>query len=344
MYTSGQLEDIPKTTFVWNEDTEAERIFYTSATAACGFFYEKNFIVLPHLTRGSASCVHLPHLDFTRIHDYWNIVKNTDDSAYISVPETVRVAIKTLLPKSETQNINILRNREDNWKAVEKVFWKYVQNLRLNDSLHIKHLEVRVTSYGTISSYLRPKNKKDILICYLRKDMSVAHLAEIILTALFRQIQRKLKLPWETTEGMVDILLTHSPLAKYFHSYKPTLYATNSTTEHMHIQSSSYLRLLGLSYEKPFSIIKNTVYYLKKPIEHILTHSQIKIMKFLIQNENIVVEYDILGNILWKSEEDYSLWAITKQLQRLVANLKSYGVPESMFHIVRGKGFMFTNG
>ena len=67
-------------------------------------------------------------------------------------------------------------------------------------------------------------------------------------------------------------------------------------------------------------------------------------MKFLIQNENIVVEYDILGNILWKSEEDYSLWAITKQLQRLVANLKSSGVSESMFHIIRGKGFMFTNG
>ena len=275
MYTSGQMQDIPKTTFVWNDDTEAERIFYTSATAACGFFYEKNFIVLPYLTRGSASCVHLPHLNFEKIPDYWKIVKNTDNSEYISVPKTVRDAIKTLLPKSETQNISILHNREVSWKAVEKVFWKYVQNLSLDYLLPIANLEVRVTSYGTISSYLRPKNKKNTLICYLRKDMSVAHLAEIILTAQFRQIQGKLKLPWETTEGMVDILLTHSPLAKYFHNYKPTLYATNSTTEHMHIQSSSYLRLLGLSYAKPSSIIKNTVFYLNKPIEHIFTYSHI---------------------------------------------------------------------
>lgn len=343
MYLSGQKQDIPKTTFMWNENTEAEHVFNTCISTACGFFNIKNFLVMPSLLRGNAACVYLPDIQYNEINNFWINIGRYNDSSYIRVPKNIRVKLKKLLPLVSEQNIRTLALKKLQWKKVEKPFWRYIKRLAIQTPLTIHSLEVRITGYGTISSYLYNKKNKNHLVCYLRKDMSVAHLAEIILTALLRSTQKSLNVPWEATEGMVDILLTKSPLAKYCTNYKPTLYAASHTRKIHQTLSKKYVASLGLLFEKPFTVQKDTIYFLGKSISSKLTKSQATILKFCIQNENSIVNYDTLGSLLWSSDEKYSLWAINKQLQRLEAKLKKIGVPNTMFHIVRGQGFVLTN-
>ena len=343
MYTSRQNKDIPKTSFVWNADTEAERIFNTCISTASGFFNSKGFLVLPYLIKGDASCVYLPHIAYASIPNFWTRLTRLSDSKYICMPKAIGTKLKALLATLPTLAPKELSVKECEWKNVEGVFWNYVNELAIESTLSIRSLEVRITQYGTISSYLYEKTRENHLVCYLRYDMSVAHLAEIILTALLRPMQKSLHLPWETTEGMVDILLTKSPLAKYFTNYKPTLYATSHIQKRPEMVSKKYVAQLGLKLSKPFALKNNTVFYHTKPLSQSLTKSQELILKHCLQNENSIVEYDTLGTLLWDSDEQFSLWAINKQLQRLVDNLKSLGVSSDLFHIVRGRGFILTN-
>lgn len=343
MYISGQKQDIPKTTFMWNEDTEVERVFNTCISTASGFFNIKNFLVMPSLLRGNAACVYLPNIQYNGIHNFWINIGRYSDSSYIRVPKNIQIKLKKLLPLVSVQNTKTLASKKLQWKQIEKPFWRHVKRLAIQTPLTIHSLEVRITGYGTISSYVYNKNDKNHLVCYLRKDMSVAHLAEIILTALFRSTQKTLNIPWEATEGMVDILLTKSTLAKYCTNYKPTLYATNHTRRIHQTLSKKYVASLGLLFEKPFTVQKDTIYFLGKSLSPKLTKSQATILKFCIQNENSIVNYDMLGSLLWSSDEQFSLWAINKQLQRLEAKLQMNGVPNTMFRIVRGQGFVLTN-
>jgi DNA-binding winged helix-turn-helix (wHTH) protein len=54
-----------------------------------------------------------------------------------------------------------------------------------------------------------------------------------------------------------------------------------------------------------------------------------------------VVSHDEIAKALWggKAEEKFSLWAITKLVQKIRAKLMSLGISSNLIYTVYGKGY-----
>ena len=66
-------------------------------------------------------------------------------------------------------------------------------------------------------------------------------------------------------------------------------------------------------------------------------------MLSLIRNSNTVTEIDDIGSVIFKSEDNFSLYAISKTIQRLRDKLEANGISGSYIQTLRGKGYLLKN-
>ena len=61
-------------------------------------------------------------------------------------------------------------------------------------------------------------------------------------------------------------------------------------------------------------------------------------MKELLHHQKII-GFDEVADILWRNEEDYSLWAMNKAMQRIRKKLVEIGLPENSLVTKRKQGY-----
>jgi hypothetical protein len=242
-------------------------------------------------------------------------------------------------------NMKLLNNLERRWQKIEKDFWGLIQIFMPENYHYIKNVEVRITSFGAISSYkFLKKQPNQKFICYLRKDGGLPHLAEAIISGLLYPNNDSVFFSWEEHEAMVDFILTKSCIASLFPQYKPTLPNLKSKNSQLIKESNDYPRHLKISFKKPFKIDGDKIYLNDTLINNQLTESQNNILQLLLSHEADVVTVDAIGNVLWTNEDEYSLWALNKAMQRLRSKLIALGAPPFCLHTLRGQGYSLVNG
>ena len=60
----------------------------------------------------------------------------------------------------------------------------------------------------------------------------------------------------------------------------------------------------------------------------------------LIEKQGEIVTYDEISEILFKTEEEYSLYAISKTIQRLRDKLEKNGISGNLIQTLRKKGYL----
>ena len=121
--------------------------------------------------------------------------------------------------------------------------------------------------------------------------------------------------------------------------YIPTLKGVRIKQQGKLLQESvDFYKELGIpSFEKPFGYNGLIPELFGKPVQN-LTETERKILLSLIRNSNTVTEIDDIGSVIFKSEDNFSLYAISKTIQRLRDKLEANGISGSYIQTLRGKG------
>lgn len=338
------MDNYPITTFTSTTATEANRILHSAVQISNGFYFKHKFAVLPYLKINNPSTVHFPKLDYNSIPNFFDELSEINEIIPLDYPPHLAKEIETLLPPKSTINQQQIEKFEKEWKKIEKEFWKFLNELFPNHIKNIANIEVRITEFGTKMSYGRvSSHKKQTLPCYIRIDMGVANIGEAIIQALLHASKDYIIMNWEERESIADFLIQRLVHKKIFKEYKPTIAPLKSQSEELLNESSKYMSSLGLHFQKPFSSENKLIFLNNTVISAKLTAIQHLILSLLIQRENQTVTYDELGDIIWAKEDNFSVWAINKNMQRLRTKLINLGASNNCITPCKGKGYCLSN-
>lgn len=338
-------------TWEYSEKTEAERIIFNAQQIAIGFYKTNNFIVLPYIpTSQNLQTVVFPNLEYNKIPRFWEQAKKIDIDNKL-------IANNPKLVESVSIQIQKLKIKTPNYENIKKLWARAEINI-LNEIYKflptkkdiIKKIIIHPTIFGTNCSFSWI-DKKGEMIIYLREDQGIHAIAEAIITSLTRDdIYTKLGGLWSESEIITDFLVTQTSIAKILQKYEPaenyipTLKGVR-IKQHAKLLSESeeFYKKLGIpTFDKPFGYNGLVPELFGKPVEN-LTITEKKVLLNLIRKSNTVTEIDELGEVMFKSDDNFSLYAISKTIQRLRDKLETNGISGSYIQTLRGKGYLLKN-
>lgn len=340
------MDTFPPISFVSTLKTEANRILHASYQTARGFYWSKKFAVLPYLVKNNPATVYLPELEYSKISNYWETVtqlSQTNSIVHLDLSPELSKKLMIMLENNYediSPSVQLLQNQ---WKQYQDKIIPYLQQEFADQLKRITEIEVRVTAYGTKASFdcVLP-NKKAKFSCYIRQDMSVGNIVEALIQGMQYADPLVRNYSWESKEAIVDFILDRAKKQGIIPDFQPTLPGLNSNQELLN-KSQKYLEKLGINFEKKLKIENQLIYLNGKIISAQLTSIQHIILTSLIKKQNQIVTFDELADIVWQDDEEFSIWAINKQLQRLRTKLQSLGMEGTVLQSIKGRGYSLQN-
>ena len=329
--------------------TDADRLVQIAHQIAIGFYKTNGFVVLPFLT-GTSNTVVFPDLSYNSVSRFWEQSKKVN---VVNIPLVVNQKflgdVANLVQNSRIRAPDYEKTKEVWTKAESDIIDEIYQILPVKKNI-IKRITIYPTSIGTNCSFNFINPQGEIYI-YLRDDQGIHTITEAIVTSLTRSdIYDKLSGLWSESELVTDFLITQTSLStilkKYENSnqYLPTIKSTRGKEQAKLLQESdNFYQKLGIpNFHKPFSQSQSTPKLFDKPIEN-LTDAEKKLAVVLIKNENQITDFDTLGSAIFKSDDNFSLYAISKTIQRLRDKFEANGISGSYIQTLRGKGYILKN-
>ena len=316
-----------------------------------GFYKTNNFIVLPYNPNiNSVNIVTFPNLPFNKIPRFWEQAKKSNvKNLPVKIDRNLLKTTSNLLQKELTKKPNFEKVKKL-WSEAEKNIIEEIYKVIPNKKDKIKKITIYPTLFGTSCSF-NWIDKNGEIILYLREDQGVHTITEAIITSLTRvDIYEKLEGLWQESEIITDFLVTESSIAKVLQKFEkaekyiPTLKGVRIKEQAKLLAESDefYVKLGIPSFTKPFGYNGLIPELFGKPVAN-LTETEKKVLLSLIRKSNTVTEIDELGEVMFKSDDNFSLYAISKTIQRLRNKLEENGISGSYIQTLRGKGYVLKN-
>jgi len=124
---------------------------------------------------------------------------------------------------------------------------------------------------------------------------------------------------------------------------KTTLDIVGNQDTKRYKESLEYILSLGfnlaniLEYKKQ----ENCIYYNTKNITNKFSNYEFETLKIFLLNPNKIVTFDNIAKHMYgdKADEKFSMWGITKNIQRVRNKLEEIGLTKKIITNVKGKGF-----
>lgn len=340
-----------KTFWEYSLRSEAVRVVGCAHQIANGFYRNNGFWVLPvghRLT--SKSTVAFPDLPYTTIPRFWEksrratylheYLRSKSEEEERLVGEVEKMLTKGGLPKPRFEKAR------GEWEAAGEKIIGELEKIIPEKIGAVKSVTIYPTVVGTSVSFNWSKDLTDIIV-FWRDDQGIGEIVEGIVTALTRSdVYEDLSGGWRESEMVVDWLLTKSSLAKTLEKYggfEPTSRLWGRKQDARILKESEvFLKKIGAPIaEKLFGLEGEGVVIGGRKVD--LTGREVKILKLLVESANQVVSFDKLGEVAGMGEEDFSLWAIAKVIQRLRDKLEGMGISGSYIQTCRGVGYWLRN-
>ena len=341
-----------KTNWKYSLETEAERVLHCAHQMVTGFYRANNFHVLPlKHPLASVKTVSFPDLPYNKIPRFWNIARKTDVlNLPMKTDRKVVNALVSLLEKEKIEKPNYT-NLVKPWEKAEKNVLSEIERIIPGKKGKIDSIKIYPTSFGTSSSFNKVTKYPAKVIMYLRQDQDIYTLTEALLSAITRDdVFKELKGIWNESELLVDWLITKSSISKVLERYQPDKKFIPTLTKTRTQQSAKLLKESDRFYKKLGVPITEKVFKPngKSPIingkaAENLTLKETELLNFFIKNQNKVISFDKLADIIFSDYDDFSLWAITKTIERLRNKLEENGVSGSYIQTLRGQGYLLKN-
>lgn len=338
------------TTWEYSLDTEARRILHTAHQTYVGFYKNNGFIVLPKkIVTYNSNTVILPELNYNSIPKFWKRVSKIDIYANPMVIDvTLLNDFRNLLAKEDLQQPNYAKTMEI-WKKAEKEVLETIYEVLPNKKGKIKKITINPTKTGTVCSFDWTNDGEYFVL--LRDDQGIHKIVEALVTSLTREdVYEKLSGLWQESEIIADFLITQTKIAKILEKYDGTD-KYSATMKGLRVKdigklatlSDEYYRKLRMpNYDTPFSLNGLIPEINKKPIQD-LTLNERQVMYMLIKKSNNIVSFDEISDTIFKDDNSFSLFALSKFMQRLREKLEKNGISGSFIQTLRGKGYLLKN-
>jgi len=91
-------------------------------------------------------------------------------------------------------------------------------------------------------------------------------------------------------------------------------------------------------------LIDDEVFYGEKKISQKLSPQERQVLKKLAEKPGKIITHDQLAKILWrqKADEKFSLWAITKIVEKIRRKIRLLGINHQLIITIYGKGYQLT--
>jgi hypothetical protein len=333
-----------KTTWDHSLETESLRILHTARNIANGFYRLNGFIVLPGpITDRSDNFVALPRLPYLSIPRFWQQCAKLDIANLpIEAPKELVAAIQDLmakveLPKPEFAALQAL------WTKHQDQILSMIYDLMPSYRHRITEITIYPTAFGTGCSFNRMGSKPGPMHIWLREGKGLATIVEAIITALTRNdIFDHLQGVWQESEIITDWLLAYSNLNSLLVKLDPTWQETltiKSTrikqNAKLALESEKFLQSLGLEQAKiDFQRISDLPN---------MTPSDKQVLSLLVTKAPNIVTNEEIDMALHTNSDNFSLYAISKAIQRLRDHLEASGISGSIIQTKRGVGYVLVN-
>lgn len=309
-----------KINFTHSLELESRRLLHIAGSLTKHWFQKHSFLVLPQvLPKVPTSQVIFPDLPYSSIPRFWQQVNRLTLATPQPAPDNLLSSTQKLLTPHYTPQLynRHLIKLEKQWKSIEKQFWHNLFTLFPTYSNRINSLTIVSSQYGPYTTFNLARTDNSDVTIYVRQDSTLDRLLWSILTVLFRpKMQDELHYTWEEIEALVDWLMHESSLALGLKLTHPTI--KNLRAEqiaHYRQQSDTYLASLG------FSASTLTL----PPIPN-LTPQEQKLLDLFRAKRGLTASYEEIANVLWPANPDWSLYAITKAVERLRSQIKNAGI------------------
>ncbi len=294
-----------------------------------GFYQDLRFYILNYLPpKFRNRVIVIPNISFVKKN-----LKNYDHSSFSKViNESTHILNNTHKKQLLTTKQKIYKN----WSSFKSFIKQHINISNKENILISPHY------HGTLGSYYFRNNVIWISPRYERTDNQIFHL---ITQSLIRKYNYSNKSNLNDKEiyqrGIwKKITIETSNLFKIFNNKyytkkpKPMIKTLNSEFKGELVkQSKNNFKKLGYPIKPEIN---------KAAIFKSFTTSEKTILKSLIKKKNIVLTFEEMGDLLWKNKvnEKYSLYAITKKIERIREKLYQNGIKINIIHTQRGKGYI----
>lgn len=330
------------TTWEYSVKSEAERLVMTAHQIVVGFYKTNNFIILPYNSNSiNASVVTFPDLPYNNIPRFWKIVKTINvDNLPLTIDQKLTNGVEKLIEENKLKKTNFGKTKEL-WGKVETEVINEIYKVIPSKANLINKIIIYSTVFGTNCSFSWINENGEIYI-YLREDQGICAITEAIITSLTRRdVYEKLEGVWAESEIITDYLVTETSIGQVLQKYEkaeeylPTLKGIRGKEQaKLRQESDEFYKKLGISIDKRQFNVNDF---------NNLTDTEKNLLTILIKNENQVVDMDKIGESIFKNEDDFSLYAISKTVQRLRDKFEANGISGSYIQTLRGKGYVLKN-
>ena len=341
-----------KTLWEYSLKTEALRILHCARQISVGFYRANNFYVLPYReTNNKYSDVVFPDLPYCNIPRFWKKVASVNTATLPIkannglIKQIEKLTKSSHFPKPKITNVKKV------WEKAQKEIIKDIYQIMPDRRSAIKKIIIYPTLFGTSTSFSLLKSFPATFIIYLREDQDIYTITEALTTSLTRSSDcHKSNPKWLESEFLTDWLMTKSVIANVLNKYQPKTNWTptikqvgNKQNARPLKESEEFYKKLGVPMlNKPFSSNGKIPLLNGKPINN-LTEREREMLVAMINKKGDTLTFDELGEILFINEKNFSLYAISKTIQRLRDKFEENGVSGSYIQTLRGKGYLLKN-
>jgi hypothetical protein len=333
---------MPKVNFIQSLDLQANYICFLASQIQAGIYQKHGFLVLPNET-SHPKTVYFP--DFPYSSKFWKLIqKSSHKSVARFFPKEARDEILQIIPSTPVVAPST------SWSRKQILLLKTLKELGLfqKELKMISSIAVLLTPYGTIGSFhhiIRKSGKIDIFITQRLNNPIEYLIKTIILALLLIQNPRYAYEQWQEKQNIADFLLSSTKLVNIFPPCRLAPVVPEKLPAKYLLDSQKYLRKLSFDNKKKLKIVNDRIYYGDKNIDRILSPQEKKVLIALIIKGNKIIIHDELAKVLWKgkADEKFSLWAITKLIQKIRTKLKSSGINTNVIYTVYSRGYGVLN-
>ena len=330
------MNNVPESVWMHTPITDSVKILFECDQIKKGLTQSHNMLITKKLQSKNSATIHIPSLKCLFESSFWDSIPK---KYYSKVNDNLDSTVKKLADNLEYDDFNfsiLKKEYEEKASLIWSLFLEYMPKLFKG----IKRVEVYPTPYGSISSeYSSFLVDSSIVKIFIRKDASLANLFEMIISERIKRLSL-FKGDWMIKEGVVDFILLETKLADIFTGYIPTIDGIkNNQNGKLAIESIKYFKQIGYPIKSVLKIYGDNIYAGENVIK--IRSYQYSILKLLIENRNKIVTYDEIADVIWGkfSDEKFSLYAITKLVERIRTRLKEEGINKDIIYTIKGKGF-----
>jgi len=193
-------------------------------------------------------------------------------------------------------------------------------------------------SFDSVDMANLKKGKVEIGIT-IRLDQPFATILEGLASAVTRKLLESTN-TWRETEAVSDFLTKYVLQTKNF---KGTILSVMKRNDFLLQTSINYLITLHAPINLPltFNVDQNSILYFGENITSNFSPYEFRVLKMLVINKNRTISIDEISEAIYKTDADlkFTLWGITKTVQRVRDKLEKIGMYRNIVQNVKGEGF-----